>query len=178
MRSLVIGLCCLALAGVAAGCAALGGRTTAHVTAPRPVVGLCSHVDAVQSAEVRRVLLITSNDMRFPFPARVMIRSAVRARALARTICALPRSPGGYRPCPADLGVKYLIRFGGIAGVISIEAGGCGDVSGAGPVRSVSPSFFSLFRQLRKAMGLGKVALNGFFGRPLSQHPPRSWTYR
>ena len=71
---------------------------------------------------------------RCPVPAR--------ARAVAAAVCGLPAMPRVVMNCPADLGVSYRLSFAaGSRGfpVVTVSAGGCTGVAGAGPVRSASP---------------------------------------
>ena len=85
---------------------------------------------------------------------------------MAEAICGLPAMPHGQMmSCPADLGVSYRLSFAAGRGafpVVTVTAGGCGGVSGAGPVRRATSAAF--WTDLAKALGAphpGAAALQG-----------------
>jgi hypothetical protein len=125
---------------------------------------LCSKQAAVTRLVVRRVDALPQNHLHFSFPAGVTVSSPERARAVARMVCGLPPMARGVMNCPADWGVSYRLSFA--AGsesfpVVTAGAGGCGVVTGAGPVRrtALRPGFWTV---LAHAMGAsGGAALDG-----------------
>jgi len=166
-------LCLLAAAGAAlglTGCGSVSGTTTAaHSGRPASppaatVAGLCAAADKVDSLTVIRNVAFPGNHLRFHFPARVTTNRPQQARAVARALCGLPRMPRGPMSCPADLGVGYRLVFsasGRRFGVVTLAAGGCQRVSGAGPVRWIarSPGFWTVLERSTGMPGLG-----AFFG--------------
>jgi hypothetical protein len=170
-----------AAATVAAGCGSQVATTTsaAQPASPRtaspggvnpggPVstgsAALCSKQAAVTRLGVSRVAALPQNHFHFTFPARVTVSSPERARAVAAMVCGLPPMAQGTMNCPADWGVSYRLSFA--AGsesfpVVTARAGGCGVVTGAGPVRRTAlvPGFWTV---LAHAMGVnGGAALQG-----------------
>jgi hypothetical protein len=113
---------------------------------------------------VSRVTALPRNHLHFAFPAGVTVASPARARAVAAAVCGLPAIPRGPMSCPADMGVSYRLSFA--AGtrsfpVVTVVAGGCAGVTGAGTVRwtARSPGFWTA---LAHAMGVGQgAALRG-----------------
>jgi hypothetical protein len=117
---------------------------------------LCADAGAVDRLTVSRVSAIPANHPRFTFPATVTITNAAQARSVARELCALQPQPGGAVACPADLGVTYRLEFatsGRSLPPVTIRAGGCEAVSGAGLARWTmrTPAFWAV---LGTAMGL------------------------
>jgi hypothetical protein len=106
-----------------------------------------------------------ANRPHFAFPARVTISDARQAEAVAKAICALPLMLG-KRYCPNDNGVSYRIAFTGHSGasVVNIQASGCREVRGLGPVRwaLTKPAFWDV---LGTAMGLRDAANSTFTGQ-------------
>ena len=170
-----------AAATVAAGCGSQVATTTSATqpSSPRtagpggidpggPVstggAALCSKQAAVTRLVVSRVSALPQNHFHFAFPAGVTVSSPERARAVAAMVCGLPPMSHGVMSCPADWGVSYRLSFA--AGsesfpVVTAGAGGCGVVSGAGPVRRTAsgPGFWTV---LAHAMGVsGGAALQG-----------------
>ena len=170
-----------AAATVAAGCGSQVATTTSATqpSSPRtagpggidpggPVstgsAALCSKQAAVTRLVVSRVSALPQNHFHFSFPAGVTVSSPERARAVAAMVCGLPPMSHGVMNCPADWGVSYRLSFA--AGsesfpVVTAGAGGCGVVSGAGPVRRTAggPGFWTV---LAHAMGVsGGAALQG-----------------
>ncbi len=111
-----------------------------------------------------RASALPQNHLHFAFPAGITVPSPARARAVAEAVCGLPAMPRAVMNCPADLGVSYRLSFA--AGtrsfpVVTVSAGGCAGVTGAGPVRSAdrSPGFWTV---LAHAMGISSgAALRG-----------------
>ena len=168
-------VCLLAPAAAAlavAGCGSVSGTTVA-ARSSRPAgsaagaaAGLCAAVPEMDTLTVRR------DD---PWPAhhfrssrRVGVSPAQQARAVARAVCALPRMPRGVVACPADWGVSYRLEFaasGRRFGVVTVQAGGCRRVSGAGPPRWAvqSPGFWSALERAAAVPWPG-TGLNGCGG--------------
>jgi type IV pilus biogenesis protein CpaD/CtpE len=170
-----------AAATVAAGCGSQVATTTsaAQPASPRPATpgginpggpvstgsaALCSRQAAVTRLVVTRVTALPRNHLHFTFPGGVTVSSPERARAVARMVCGLPPMAQGVMNCPADWGVSYRLSFAAGSGsfpVVTAGAGGCGVVTGAGPVRRTAsvPGFWTV---LAHAMGVsGGAALQG-----------------
>jgi hypothetical protein len=178
------GLLAVAAAGavtVAAGCGSQVATTTSatqpassRTASPGGVIpggpvsrgsaALCSKQAAVTRLVVSRVTALPQNHIHFTFPAGITVSSPERARAVARMVCGLPPMAHGVMNCPADLGVSYRLSFAaGSQGfpVVTAGAGGCGAVTGAGPVRGTArvPGFWTV---LAHAMGVsGSATLQG-----------------
>ena len=162
-------LCLLAAAGVVlgvTGCGSVSGTTTTGHTGrpgstPAPTAaGLCAAAGEVNSLTVTRNDTIPGNHLRFHFPRRVTTERPQQAQAVARAVCALPRMPRGTFACPADLGVSYRLEFAAAGrhfGVVTVRAGGCQQVSGAGPVRWLvhSPGFWTTLERATGVPGPG-----------------------
>lgn len=162
-----------ALAGLAlAACGTEQAATTSSATQPaspaastsppastspaRASGALCRDTAAVTRLVVTRVNALPQNHLHFAAPAGVTISNPAIARGVAQAICGLPAMPQGtVLSCPADLGVSYRLSFAaGRAAlpVVKVTAGGCGGVSGAGPVRQASSATFWI--DLAKALGV------------------------
>jgi len=156
----------VALAGLAlAACGTEQAATTSSATQPAspatspasPAAGgaLCRDTAAVTRLVVTRVDSLPQNHLHFAVPAGITITDPATARSVAEAICGLPVRPKGQvMSCPADWGVSYRLSFA--AGrkafpVVTITAGGCGGVSGAGPARQATTNAF--WTDLAKALG-------------------------
>jgi hypothetical protein len=85
---------------------------------------------------------------------------------VAEAICGLPAARHGVMFCPADLGVSYRLSFAaGRAAfpVVTVMAGGCGRVSGAGPARQANSATFWI--DLAKALGVAHPTSTTLLGR-------------
>jgi len=127
---------------------------------------LCANAGAVDRLMVSRVNTIPANHPNFAFPAKVTVTDAVQARTAAEALCALRPEPGGVLACPADLGVSYRLDFATpkrSLPAVTIRAGGCEGVSGAGLTRSSmrTPAFWAV---LGRAMGLTHPSHAAFAG--------------
>lgn len=159
----------LALAGLAlAACGTEQATTTSSATQPlSPVMsransaspatggGLCRDIAAVNRLVVTRVDSLPQNHLHFAVPAGVTITDPATARSVAEAICGLRAAPHRLMFCPADLGVSYRLSFAaGRAAfpVVTVTAGGCGRVTGAGPVRQATTATFWI--DLAKALGV------------------------
>jgi len=128
-------------------------RESGTVTGPRPIV---RERWAVDRLTVSRVNTIPANHPHFAFPATVAVTDAAQARTAARALCGLQPAPGGVLACPADLGISYRLDFATATHslpAVTIQAGGCEAVSGAGLTRSSvrTPAFWAV---LGRAMGV------------------------
>jgi len=127
--------------------------------------GLCSDVPAVTRLTVHRADGVPGNHLRFAFPDTVAVTSPAQARAVARAVCTLPPMPHGAMSCPIDQGVSYRLDFAASRDSfprITVAAGGCGAVSGAGPVRQAgSARFWTL---LGHALGIRQAAASALRG--------------
>ena len=166
-------LCLLAAVGAVlgvTGCGSVRGTTAmGHTgrsgsTPAATAAGLCAAASEVNSLTVIRNDAIPRNHLGFRFPPRVTTGRPQQAQAVARAVCALPRMPRGTFACPADWGVSYRLEFAAAGrrfGVVTVNAGGCRPVSGAGPVRWLerSPGFWTV---LERATGV--PGPSAFFG--------------
>jgi hypothetical protein len=159
----------LALAGLAlAACGTEQAATTSSATQPASPAtspansaspatggGLCRDTAAVTRLVATRVNSLPQNHLHFAVPAGITITDPVTARGVAKAICGLPVRPKNQvMSCPADWGVSYRLSFA--AGrkafpVVTITAGGCGGVTGAGPARQATTNAF--WTDLAKALG-------------------------
>ena len=126
-------------------------------TGPARAAGvLCRDTAAVTRLVVTRVNALPQNHLHFADPAGVTITAPAAARGVAVAICGLPAMPHDQvMSCPADLGVSYRLSFAaGRAAfpVVTVAAGGCGGVSGAGPERRATSATFWI--DLAKALGV------------------------
>jgi hypothetical protein len=152
--AIVAALCCLVAGGVASTTEPARARSDA-------ASDFCAVRDSIQAANVMRTSPLGSRS--FTFPARVSIATMTRARAIASAVCALPAFPGA-RHCPADYGIRYLVRFREANLRVSIDPSGCQTVSGAGPLRWATPAP-SFWRTVGRAMGMPAASLSTFRGR-------------
>ena len=86
------------------------------------------------------MLRLTSGPARAMLPRAVTITDAPRVRALAGTLCTLPRMPRGLH-CPAALGSALLLDFSAAGRAyppVRIQDSGCATVTGVGPARQWS----------------------------------------
>lgn len=160
------GLAGLAIAGLAlAACGTQQAATTSSAAQPassspaspaRASGALCRDTAAVTRVVVTRVDALPQNHLHFAAPAGVTITDPGVARGLAQTICGLPTwSHNRMMSCPIDLGVSYRLSFAaGRAAfpVVTVTAGGCGGVSGAGPERRATSVTFWI--DLARDMGI------------------------
>jgi hypothetical protein len=166
----LVGLIGLAGCGSAASntVSSAGAKATTATSQVRSAAGgtLCADAGAVNRLTVSRMNTLPANSPRFSFPATVAVSDAAQARAVARALCALQPLPRGVVACPADLGITYRLDFATSERSlppVSIRAGGCEGVSGAGPTRwSIrTPAFWTV---LGTAMGLAHPGHAAFSG--------------
>jgi len=116
--------------------------------------GLCANITSVRLVRVARVPSLTQLEPAKPLPTRLpelTIADPAKAAALARAVCALPPMPRGTFHCPMDFSGGYRLAFAGAGGkplsAVSLQTGGCEQLTGAGPTRWIahSPAFWSTF---------------------------------
>jgi hypothetical protein len=115
---------------------------------------------------VKRIDAFPQNQIRFSFPATVIVLLPASARKAARVACALPDMPRKAMSCPADLGITYRLTFYRQASSyprVVVDATGCEGVTGLVQVRWVArtPSFW---RGLGDVMGLKNPTWTTFRG--------------
>ncbi len=177
MRWVVAVLAGPVVAGAAlAACGTQQAATTSSATQPAspasttpasPAQGgaLCADTSAVTRLVVTRANMLPQNHLHFAIPAGVTITDPATARGVAQAICGLPAAPHGVMSCPADLGVTYRLSFA--AGqkafpVVTVSAGGCGGVSGAGLARRATSATF--WTDLAKALGVPHPTSSALLG--------------
>lgn len=136
----VAALACTALTGC--------GSTAAARDAPAGMT-VCAHAGDVDRLTIGRVNYFPQNHVYFSFPAQVTVTDARRSQAVAQALCTLPAMPAGTISCPADWGINYRLIF--TAGdskltPVTVDATGCQQVTGLGPVRwiALSPTFWGV----------------------------------
>jgi len=143
----VAALACAALTGCGsttiARDASTAGRPAAQAPAGMTVCGHAGHARHVDRLTIGRINLYPQNHVHFTFPAHLTVTSARRSQAVARALCTLPAVPAGSFNCPADLGISYVLTF--TAGdsklaPVTVDAAGCQEVDGLGPVPGLSPA--------------------------------------
>jgi hypothetical protein len=142
-------LICAALTGCASNPVTVDPSAGTPAGAQNPAAGtLCAQAGQVDRLTMSRADQFPQNHTRFTFPAKITITSARRAQAVARALCALPLFPHGTFSCPADFGVSYQLSFASGATrfpVVSVDPGGCEQVSGLGATRwARSAAFWQL----------------------------------
>lgn len=130
-----------------AGCGSVPGGTSAsgqaspsgQASAAPPAsasIPLCAAAHQLDQVMLR----LTSGPARAMLPRAVTITDAARVRALAGTLCTLPRMPRGLH-CPAALGSALLLDFSAAGRAyppVRIQDSGCATVTGVGPARQWS----------------------------------------
>ena len=149
------------------GLTAHAGASTTTTTAPSyGVAFLCDTLPRVDRLIVARHA--PGSHFHFLFPAAFTVTNAAKARAVAKSACALPRLPGGEH-CPAEFPVSYNLDFAiqgekGMGGeAINVYPTGCETVTGLGPVRTTA-EHHRFFRLLGNAMGLKDAGYFTFAG--------------
>ena len=106
-------------------------------------------------------------ELHFPFPTRVIVINVAAARAVAAAVCALPAMPNGVMSCPVQLlGTSYQLAFtaaGRALPLVTAEATGCQQVTGAGPVRRAagSPGFWGAVGRAMDLVAPGPPVFQG-----------------
>jgi hypothetical protein len=134
---------------------------TGHSTGPAGVAAASAGVPLCAAAQKvdRVVARLPAGRVREVLPRGITITDALRVRALAVALCALPPVSLGVQ-CPADFGgVSQLVFAAGGHEFhpVRIRLSGCRDVTGVGPTRSWSrsPGFGRLLT--RTVGGKGRV---------------------
>ena len=155
----VAALACAALTGC--------GSTVAAKDVPAGMT-VCAHAGDVDRLTIGRVNFFPQNHVYFSFPAQVTVTGVHRSQVVAQELCTLPAMPAGAISCPMDWGINYRLIF--TAGdtklaPVTIDATGCQQVTGLGPVRWIvlSPAFWSV---LATAAGIGPADQMTFGGTP------------
>jgi hypothetical protein len=150
-------------------CAALTGCGSTVPARDGPAgMTVCAYAGDVDRLTIGRVNFFPQDHVYFGFPAQVTVTRAYRSQAAARALCTLPAMPAGPVSCLADWGINYRLIFTAddskLAPVI-IDATGCQQVTGLGPVRWIarSPAFWSV---LATAAGIGPADQTTFGGTP------------
>ena len=146
-------------AGTSAGPAA--GASAASTSTPKSTAGqipLCASISQITRLIITRSRALNRiQELHFPFPPRFIVTNAAAARSVAEAVCALPRMPNGPMHCPVLLlGTSYQLTFtaaGRTLPLVTAEATGCEQVTGAGPVRQAALSA-RFWQALGRAMDL------------------------
>jgi hypothetical protein len=138
-----------------------GASATSSSAPPKAAasqIPLCASISQItRLTVVRSRALNRIQELHFPFPPRVIVSNAAAAQSVAKAVCALPRMPAGILHCPMEmLGTAYQLIFtaaGRELPLVTANATGCEQVSGAGPVRQAASSA-GLWQALGRAMDL------------------------
>ena len=154
--TVIAALACAALTGC--------GSTASAKDAPAGMT-VCAHAGDVDRLTIGRVDSFPQNHVYFSFPARVAVTGAHRSQ-VARALSALPAMPAGAFSCPADWGINYRLIFtvgDSRLAPVTVDATGCQQVYGLGPVRwtVVSPGFWGI---LATAAGMASADQATFRG--------------
>ncbi len=160
-----------AAAGSAASPAArASGASTATPPATAGQIPLCASISQITRLTIIRTRSMNRiQELRFPFPPRVIVTNVAAARSVAAAVCALPTMANGIMSCPADLlGTSYQLTFtaaGRALPLVTAEATGCGQVTGAGPVRQAasSPGFWRVLGRAMDLVAPGPPVFQGLF---------------
>ena len=140
-----VAACGSVVAGSGSHPAAAASGSSASAAAP-----LCAnkaHLDRMEvSLNVGRGL----SHIHQPLPVGVTISDPARVQAVAGALCGLPAMTHTQIRCPADFGGSYRLVFstsGQTFPPVVIRATGCRAVTGLGPARTTSGSFWSLLRK-------------------------------
>jgi hypothetical protein len=142
-------------------------------------VALCRDTASVTGLKIVREQVARVPELQITFPNQVTVASPIRARAVARALCALPLMPRGIFNCPMlAVGTTYLLRFtagGRQLAAVTIEATGCEVVTGVGPARraATSPGFWRVLATAAHLRPPGRSAFSGDSHPGLSCDPSR-----
>jgi hypothetical protein len=158
VRVAAVGSGVLVVVALAAGCGSAsdppppGVPVTTHASVPgarsRPAAsrsGICATPATLTGLTVTRTDPFPQNQISYDFPAHVSSANATSVAAVA---------PAGDYSCPADFGVTYAVTFRAgpvVVGTITADPAGCPSLTGLGPPRSASPTFWA---PLAVALGL------------------------
>jgi hypothetical protein len=138
------------------------GPSAASTATPRTAasqIPLCASISQITRLTVIRTRSMNRiQELHFPFPPRVIVTNVAAARSVAEAVCALSRMPKGIVSCPMELllGTSYQLTFtaaGRVLPLVTAEATGCEQVTGAGPVRQAASSA-GFWQALGRAMDL------------------------
>lgn len=154
--------------GVPAASASGSGAKSPAASSPSSAgtsqVALCRDAAAVTSLRIVRIPGGKVPREQAVVPVLVAVVGPVRAREVARALCALPAMPRGIFNCPALFpGTTYQLTFtadGQQLPPVNVDATGCETVTGVGPVRRALPAQF--WRVLAVAAGVSPRSQSGF----------------
>jgi hypothetical protein len=161
----------LITAGTLAGVAACGSVTAGSGSHPAAAasggaasaaVPLCANKAHLDRMVVSVNLSRGMSHLHEVLPIGVTVRDPARVQAVAAALCGLPATAHNTLRCPADFGGGYRLIFASAGQTfppVVVRATGCRFVSGLGPVRATSGSFWTL---LHKDLG----------GRPVGASVP------
>jgi hypothetical protein len=164
----------------AANAARPGGTTATAAGRAAPAgLALCANPETASRVVISRsaTLRQIQPDQSLP-PVQAVVSAPALVRALAKALCAVPRTGKGVFNCPALFKGSLKLRFtaaGRPLPLVTIQESGCEIVTGIGPARSVSksPAFWTV---LARAVGPAASALPVFLPgyRPPSECQPVS----
>ncbi len=140
-----------------------GGSGQPPASAGPARFALCADPAGVSRVRIVRIPSLGQLPVPAGGPRRVIkltIADPVKARMLARAVCALPRIPNGVFHCPPETGGGYQLDFtaqGRGLPPVNVQARGCKRVTGAGVIRWVArtPSFWAV---LARVTGIPAIA--------------------
>jgi hypothetical protein len=164
-------LACAALMGCGSVAVGVAVAKDAGIARPRAVQALadskvCAHAQDVDRLTIGRVDAYPQNHVHFTFPAQIIVTGAGRSQAVARALCALPAMPAGTFGCPADWGIDYRLVFtdgDSELAPVTLDATGCEQVTGLGPVRwtALSPGFWGVLATAADITAGGQNTFSG-----------------
>ncbi len=152
------GLLAAVTVGIMTGAAACGGvvagsnghPAAASGSAAPGAVPLCANTANPDRLVVSLSSGIPTSHVHEVLPAGLTISDPGRVRAVAAALCGLPAMPHTQVQCPADFGSGYRLAFSAAGRpfpLVVVKTTGCRSVSGLGPARTTSGSFWSLLRR-------------------------------
>lgn len=157
------GLLVTATAVVLTGVAACGSVATGSGSHPAPAASgspapaaapLCANTAHLDRVVVTLRPGLPGSRVHELLPGGITVTDPARVRAVAHALCGLPAMPHGLVNCPLDTGGGYRLFFSAAGRTfppVNVEATGCRTVSGVGPVRTATGSFWTT---LRKELGV------------------------
>jgi hypothetical protein len=143
-------------AGIVAGMAACGSVVAGSGSHPAAsgnaaaAVPLCANQAHLDRMEVSLNIGRGMSHLHELLPVGITISDPARVQAVAGALCGLPAMAHTQIRCPADFGSSYRLVFsasGQTFPPVVIRATGCRSVTGLGPARSTSGSFWSLLHK-------------------------------
>lgn len=152
------GLLAAVTVGIMAGVAACGGVVAGSHSHPAAASGsaapgaapLCANTANPDRLVVSLSSGIATSHVHQVLPAGLTISDPARVRAVATALCGLPTMAHTQVQCPADFGSAYRLAFfaaGRPFPLVVAKTTGCRSVSGLGPAKATSGSFWSLLRR-------------------------------